>query len=171
MTFFDAIVLILVGGGAVRGAFRGFTYEILTLASWVIAIVALRLLFEPVAAAFESMLGSYGPAAIFAFVLIFAISFFGSRWIARRLGISVRRSFIGPADRILGFGFGALKWLIAVTLFFLFADLTTDIAYGSDAPRPEWMQESRSYPLLNASSSAIVDFVDERIEAEPSDEG
>ena len=56
-------------------------------------------------------------------------------------------------------GFGALKGLIGATLLYLLANLVYDTAFGRAAERPAWMLESRTYPLLNASGRAIVDFV------------
>lgn len=162
MTALDALVLILVGGGAIRGALRGFTYEAMTLLSWVIAVVALRLLHMQATQLVSGLTGPGGGAAVLAFVLIFGVFFFGSRFAGRRLGIGVRESVVGPFDRVLGFGFGALKGLIGVTLLFLLANLGTDFAYGSGSDRPEWMSESRTFPLLNASGRAIIDFVEQR---------
>ncbi len=34
--------------------------------------------------------------------------------------------------------------------------------YGGDADRPEWMTSSRTYPLLNATGRAVVDWVETR---------
>ena len=69
---------------------------------------------------------------------------------------------LGPVDRLLGGGFGLLKGLMGATLFFLLANLATDMVYGGDADRPEWMTESRTYPLLNATGRAVVDWVETR---------
>jgi membrane protein required for colicin V production len=80
---------------------------------------------------------------------------------------------IGPVDRILGGGFGALKGLIGATLLYLASTLIYDTIYGRTAKRPEWMAQSRSYPLLNASGNAMVDYVERRrtrqrqVEAQP----
>jgi membrane protein required for colicin V production len=74
---------------------------------------------------------------------------------------------LGPVDRALGGGFGALKGLLAVTLFFLLANLATDLVYGPQADRPQWMTKSRTYPLLNASGRAIVDWVEARRKKAP----
>ncbi len=71
-----------------------------------------------------------------------------------------RRSVVGPVDRVLGGGFGVLKGLIGATLFFLLANLATDLVYGPEADRPEWMTSSQTFPLLNASGRAIVDWVE-----------
>ena len=69
---------------------------------------------------------------------------------------------LGPVDRVLGGVFGALKGLLGATLFFLLANLATDMVYGPQADRPEWMTRSRTFPLLNASGRAIVDWVEAR---------
>jgi membrane protein required for colicin V production len=69
---------------------------------------------------------------------------------------------LGPVDRTLGGGFGALKGLLGATLFFLLANLATDMVYGPQSDRPEWMTRSRTFPLLNASGRAIVDWVEAR---------
>jgi membrane protein required for colicin V production len=55
-----------------------------------------------------------------------------------------------------------VKGLLAATLFFLFANLATDLIYGAEAERPAWMTNSKTYPLLNASGRAIVDWVETR---------
>jgi membrane protein required for colicin V production len=55
-----------------------------------------------------------------------------------------------------------IKGLLGATLFFLLANLATDMLYGPEAERPEWMTSSRTYPLLNASGLAIVDWVERR---------
>lgn len=162
MTALDAIVLILVAGGAIRGFSRGFTFEVLTLLSWVFGVVALRLFHGQATALLTLLVGSGGAAPVLAFALLFGGTFFASRFVGQRLGIGVRQSLIGPFDRILGAGFGVLKALIAITLLFLLTNLVTDIAYGDDAERPGWMRESRTLPLLNAGGRAIIDFVEMR---------
>ena len=82
--------------------------------------------------------------------------------LARSLGKKSRKSVLGPDDRVLGGGFGMQKGLLAATLFFLLANLATDVIYGPDANRPDWMRKSRTYPLLNASGRSVVDWVETR---------
>ena len=77
-------------------------------------------------------------------------------------GGKARKSVLGPVDRLLGGGFGMLKGLLGATLFFLLANLVTDMIYGGEADRPEWMTDSRTYPLLNATGRAVVDWVETR---------
>ena len=36
------------------------------------------------------------------------------------------------------------------------------MVYGGTAVRPKWMTEARTFPLLNASGRAVVDWVEMR---------
>ena len=162
LTALDIIVLLLVGGGLFFGFMRGFVFEVLSLLAWFAAIAALKILHDPATGLLTPMVGTRAGAAVLAFVLVFALVFFAVKIAARRLGGGVRSSFVGPVDRILGSGFGALKGLIGATLLYLAANLVCDTIYGRTAERPDWMAQSRTYPLLHASGRAIVDFVEAR---------
>ena len=162
MTALDIITLLLVGGGLIRGFMRGFVTEVLALLSWVAAILALKAFHTPLAARLEEPVGTVSGAAVLAFAVIFLGVFIAGKLISHRIGGATRKSVVGPVDRVLGGGFGALKGLIGATLLFLAASLLYDTFYGRDAERPDWMANSRSYPLLNASGRAIVDFVETR---------
>ncbi len=99
-------------------------------------------------------IGNARPAVVF--------DVLAGKLVARRVGGGVRRSVIGPVDRILGAGFGVLKGIILATLLYLGANLVYDTIWGAQAERPDWMANSRTYPLLYASGRAIVDFVEWR---------
>ena len=166
LTALDIVVLLLVGGGAVLGLLRGFVTEILSLFAWVAAIVALKLLHPLLTPALTgTVVNSRAAAAVLAFALIFLLVFAGGKLVARALGRRTKASVLGPVDRVLGLGFGAVKGLIGATLLFLAANLFYDTIYGAAATRPDWIRESRTYPLLNASGRAIVDFVATRRKA------
>lgn len=161
-TGLDILVLLIVGAAAVFGFLRGFVSEVMSLAAWVLAILAVKFAHGPVAAALVSPVGTKSGASVLAFALIFGVTFIAVRMIGNRMGIASRRSLLGPVDRLLGFGFGALKGLIVATLAFLFASLVFDTMHGTAKPRPAWMIKSRTYPLMRASSAALVDFVEKR---------
>jgi len=165
MTALDIVVLLLVGGVGVRGLMRGFVAEAMSLVAWVAAIIAVKAVHAPVSAALAGPVGTQGGAAVLAFAIIFGITFMIGRYAANRMGSVSRSSALGGFDRLLGLGFGALKGLIGATLIFLLASLVYNTFYGGHAERPDWMTESRTYPLLNATSRALVDFVEQRQEA------
>ena len=159
LTALDIVVILAVGGGAVLGILRGFVTEILSLFAWVAAILALKFFHPALSAALVEPVGTRAGASVAAFALLFLIVFAGGKFVARALGRRTRQSVLGPLDRVLGFGFGGVKGLIGVTLLFLLVTLVYDTIYGGAATRPDWIRESRSYSLLNASGKAIVDYV------------
>lgn len=162
LTTLDIIVLLLLGGGAVLGAMRGFVCEVLSLFAWVAAVMALNFLHGRATALLTGVIHNPTGAAVLAFVLVFGVTFFAGRMAARALGRRTRNSVLGPIDRLLGAGFGALKGLLIATVGFLAVVLVCGLIWGKAAERPAWMREARTYPLLNASGRAVVDFVHAR---------
>src|SRR5438445_1769252 len=164
MTALDVFVFLLLIGGAAVGFVRGFVHEVISLLAWVVAIAMLKLFHSQLWAGIEnSFHTSSAAAAVLAFAILFVPSFLVVKLLARSLGGRTRRhAVLGPFDRTLGGGFGALKGLLGATLFFLLANLATDMVYGSQAERPQWMIKSRTYPLLNASGRSIVDWAETR---------
>ena len=162
MTALDILVLLTVGLGGAFGLSRGFVAETASLAAWIVAILAVKALHPVVSAALIGPVGTESGAAVLAFALIFGVTFIGVKMAGKAIGNSTRGSMLGPFDRVLGLAFGALKGLIGATLVFLFVSLINDTVYGGSSKRPGWMTESRTYPLLRASSEAVVDFVEKR---------
>jgi membrane protein required for colicin V production len=164
VTALDVFVFLLLTGGAAVGFVRGFVHELISLFAWIIAIAMLKLFHGQLWSGIEnSFHTNAAAAAVLAFAILFIPSFLVVKLLARSLGGRTRRhAVLGPFDRVLGGGFGALKGLLGATLFFLLANLATDMVYGPQAERPQWMAKSRTYPLLNASGRAIVDWVQAR---------
>ncbi len=162
MTGLDISVLVLMGGAAVLGFLRGFVQEALSLGVWIVVVIGVRVLHTPIADRLIGPVGSESGASVLAFASIVIVLYALGRWAARSIGARSRKSVLGPIDRVLGFGFGMIKGLIGATLIYLLVVLIYDTVYGVDEPRPEWLAESRTYPLLNASGKAMVDFVEEQ---------
>ena len=164
MTALDVFVFLLLLGGAAIGFVRGFVHEVISLLAWVVGIAMLKLFHAQLWSGLESSFHTSAAAgAVLAFAILFVPSFLLVKLLARSLGGRTRRhALLGPFDRVLGGGFGLLKGLLGATLFFLLANLATDMVYGPQADRPQWMTKSRTYPLLNASGRASVDWVEAR---------
>ncbi len=169
MSALDIFVILLLGGGAMIGFVRGFVHEVLSLLAWIAAIAMLKLFHTQLSEGLIGPVGNGAGASVLAFALLFVPTFALVKLLARSVGGRTRKSVLGPVDRILGGGFGMLKGLLGATLFFLFANLATDLMYGPEADRPEWMTSSRTFPLLNASGRAIVDWVEARRAGEVSE--
>jgi membrane protein required for colicin V production len=160
MSALDIFVILLLGGAAIIGFVRGFAHEVLALFAWIVAILALKLFHTSLQHVLAGPVGNEAGASAVAFGLLFFPAYIAVKLFARTVGGKARRSILGPVDRVLGGGFGMLKGLLAATLFFLLANLATDMVYGPRAPRPEWMTGSKTYPLLNATGRAVVDWVE-----------
>ena len=163
MTGFDIIVLVIVGVAAIGGFTRGFVQEVLSLLAWVLAIFAIRYLHTDLTAFLLDYIGSPTSAAILAFALLLLIPYAAMKVIACNVGLASRNSIIGPIDRVLGFGFGAIKGVIVTVIAFSLVVLGYDSAWGPQG-RPLWIIEARTYPFVNAASEEMVQLIKERRE-------
>src|SRR3569623_673515 len=114
---------------------RGFVQEVLSLAAWILSVLA--------------------------FALLLLIPYAAMKLIAGRAGKASRNSILGPFDRVLGFGFGAVKGVIVTVMAFSLLVLGYDTMWGPTG-RPPWMINARTYPFVNASSEAMVQLIAER---------
>lgn len=167
LTALDIVVLLLVGGGAVLGWMRGFVTEVLSVMALIFVVFAVKLFHAPLTHALTGTIGTVAGAAVLAFAIIAGLTYFGGRMVANAIGRRTRTSVLGPIDRALGFGFGALKGLIVASLAFLLLVLVLDTIHGGPRSRPEWLTDARSYPLLSTTSASVADFVDRRRHGEP----
>ena len=109
MTFFDIAVLVVIGLAGLGGLSRGFVHEVLALAAWVAAIVAIYLFHAPLTDIITAFFRDNGTnAALIAFLILLIVPIFALRLTARWLGNKTRNSPLGFIDRILGLGFGLL---------------------------------------------------------------
>lgn len=159
-TGFDWVVLSLVGLLGVAGVVRGFTQEALSLAGWIIAIVVVRMFHQDATLWLAPRVGGDASGAIVAFLLLFFGTVLVARLIAGAAGGFAKRSVLGPMDRVLGLGFGALKGLILSSVLFLLAQFSTGL-FDPDQQLPDWLMESRTAPILSLSADAMVGWVRE----------
>ncbi|GGN55082.1 hypothetical protein GCM10011349_31390 [Novosphingobium indicum] len=161
MTGFDIAVLLFVGLGAITGFIRGFVQEILALGAWVFAIFAIRMLHTPVTDWLIPHIGTESGSGVLAFALLLLVPYAAVKLIAGWAGNKSRASVLGPIDRILGFGFGAVKGVVIVVMAFSVLVLGYDTVWGIGG-RPHWITQSRTYPFVNASSEALVQLIAQR---------
>ena len=161
MTGFDVTALLVVGLAAGMGFLRGFVQEILSLCAWGAALVAINLFHTAVAAWLVPHLHTESGAAVAAFAICALVPYFAVKLAAGWLGSATRASLLGPVDRVLGFGFGAVKGTVAVVMAFSLLVLGYDTVWGAGG-RPTWLTHSRTYPFVNASSEALVRMIGRR---------
>ncbi len=161
MTGFDYIVLPIVGIAAVGGFLRGFMQEVLSLAAWVLAAFAIRFLHTPLTTALQEYIGAHITTSLLSFTLLLLLPYAAMQVITNNVGTASRGSVLGPVDRVLGFGFGALKGMVIVVIAFSLLVLGYDTVWGFKG-RPTWITTARSYELVDASSRALVEVLADR---------
>lgn len=160
MTGFDIAVLVIIGFTAIAGLMRGLVQEILALFAWVCALGAIYQLHSPVTEFLEEYMGNGTGASVAAFALLLLIPYAVVKAFAGWAGQHSRNSVLGPIDRVLGLGFGAVKGMILIILGFSVLTLGYETAWGEDGT-PEWISQARTYPFVNASSEALVEEIAE----------
>jgi membrane protein required for colicin V production len=161
MTGFDIAVLLIVGFGAVTGFARGFVQESFALAAWVIAVAAIRTLHPGLSALLIGVVHTESGAWVLAYALLLLVPYVLTKLLAAKLGAASRASVLGPIDRMLGFGFGAVKGTVIVVLLFSVVALGYDVVWGRNG-RPDWITQSRTYPFVNACSEQMLKVLAQR---------
>jgi membrane protein required for colicin V production len=157
-TGFDWVVVVLVGLLSLVGLMRGFTHEALSLAGWIGAAVVVRFFHQDATSWLAPRVGGEASGAIIAFLLLFFGTVIAARLLAGAVGGAAKRSVLGPMDRLLGLGFGALKGVILASVLFLLSQFATGL-FDEDRTPPDWLLKSRSAPLLALSANAMVGWV------------
>jgi len=161
MTGFDTIVFLIVGLAAIAGFFRGFVEEVLTLAAWCVALLAVHYGHAMLTILLMAYVPTETGAGVLAFVLLLVVPYFATTLLARQLGSASRSSALGPIDRVLGFGFGAIKGFVVIVLAFSLLVFAYDVVWGPKG-RPAWIKDGRTYPFLNAASDELLSLVAQR---------
>lgn len=110
-----ALVLIALVSITI-GAWRGFLYEILSLAGWFVAFFLARWFAADVAAVLPMSGASAGLRLAVAFVLVFVAAAFAAglvSWLVRKL---VSQLGLRPVDRVLGAVFGMVRAVLLLVL-------------------------------------------------------
>ena len=110
-----ALVLIALVSITI-GAWRGFLYEILSLAGWFVAFFLARWFAADVAAVLPMSGASAGLRLAVAFVLVFVAAAFAAglvSWLVRKL---VSQLGLRPVDRVLGAVFGMVRAALLLVL-------------------------------------------------------
>ncbi len=155
-SYLDLAVLAIVLISAFLSMLRGFSREVLAIASWAAAAAA-AYYFYPVVVPY---LTPYIHKDIIAQAVAAAIVFFGTLIVVSlftvRLSDAILDSKIGALDRSLGFVFGVARgFLLAVVAFAIFNWLV------SEKQQPEWVKNAKTRSLLTETADKVVALLPE----------
>lgn len=161
MTIFDILVLIIVAVAAVGGFMRGLVQEVLSLAAWILAAFSVYYLHGPLTEFLRDYYDAETLTPILAFAILLLIPYAAMKVIAGNASEASKGSILGPIDRVLGFGFGAVKGALIVVFAFSVLVLGFDTVWGYKG-RPDWITQARTYPAADAFSRQLVQMIAER---------
>lgn len=144
ITIFDGVVIGVVLFSAVLAMVRGFSREVLSIASWVGSVAAAWYL-HPVAQPFvakytnDEKIALAGAIGVVFLVALIVISF-----ITSRIADFIIDSRIGALDRTLGFLFGVARGVLLLVVAVAFWNWLV----GAEQS-PEWIKQAKSKPFLD----------------------
>lgn len=152
----DVGVAVLVLISAILATARGFTREILSLATWAgaAAIAAYMYFYHKDLAEkyIDNPLVATGVTVVGTFLVALIVLHLLTMWI----GDMVVDSRIGPLDRTLGFLFGLARGLIIVVIAFLFFAWLVP-----DNRQPDWVQSAKSKVVLQGTGNWLIGMLPE----------
>jgi membrane protein required for colicin V production len=150
-SYLDLGLIVVVVISALLAMLRGFTREILAIASWVVAAVA-AVYFHPMVLPYvkpyisKDVLALAASAAAVFFVTLIIVSL-----ITIKLSDTILDSKAGPLDRSLGFLFGAARGMVLCVIAFVFFNWLVPAQ-----TQPEWIKSARMRPLLQATGDQLM---------------
>lgn len=163
LTAFDVGVGVLVLISAILATARGFTREVLSLATWAgsaaIAAyayfnhsdIARQYIAEAIVADVVTVLGTF----IVALIILHLITM--------RIADFVVDSRIGPLDRTLGFVFGIARGVLIAVVVVIFGQ------WLLGPTLPPWAAESRSLPVLEDFGDSLIAVLPPDLEKQVTD--
>ncbi|MBH9975153.1 MULTISPECIES: CvpA family protein [Bartonella] len=154
MTALDGLVIAVILFSAFLAMVRGFSREVLSLASWVIAAVAAVLLYKNLLPFVESYLSNKTIALIASLAIIFVVVFLIVSIITMKIADIIIDSRIGALDRTVGFIFGVVRGLFIMVIAMLLINQL--IKPEDQAP---WLKDAKTKPMLDSLSNQIWDLL------------
>jgi membrane protein required for colicin V production len=159
----DVGVAVLVLISAILATARGFTREVLSLATWAgSAAIAAYMYFyhRDIAATYiKEELVATGVTVIGTFLVALIVLHLLTMWI----GDLVVDSRVGPLDRTLGFVFGAARGILICVVAAIFANFLL-------APNlPAMVKDAKSYPPLLSAGDYLIGLLPDDIEKQFTD--
>jgi len=152
----DIIIMVIIGLSTLMSLARGFTREVLSLASWVLAAYAALFIGPLLIPMISDYIAIMWLASTVAFGVVFVVVLIISSLLAQRFAHNLKNSSIGALDRTLGIIFGALRGGLIVSLAYL---LLLIILPRNE--QPNWLTQARLYPLVQTGAAIVLSLVPE----------
>ncbi|MEJ1970215.1 MAG: CvpA family protein [Rhizomicrobium sp.] len=156
-TFVDLLVVLVILGSMGYAIWKGFVSETLSIVAWAAAAFASLYLGQWVGGMAMALISTYWIAIVIGYVAVFLVVFIPLSFASYRFAEGVRRSPVGPIDRILGGTFGIVRGLAIVGIAYL---IFTSVVKIDDQPRA--LTQARTLPLIQSSAEVLLALVPSR---------
>jgi membrane protein required for colicin V production len=142
ITLLDGILIGFTLVSAVLAMVRGFSREILSIASWAAAAAAAYFFYPVVLPYVTPYIDNAQIALAAAAAIVFFIALIVVSVITMKVADFIIDSRVGALDRTLGFVYGAARGVLVIAVALLFFNWLV----GEN--RPTWVAQAKSLPLL-----------------------
>ena len=167
MAVFDLLVLVVLGLSVVVSMVRGVVAEIASLSTWLVALMAARVLSPVTAQMVFTRVDSPVFANVLAFIVVFITTYFLLSCAQKLLTSAIQAIGLGGINKFFGALFGLIKGTFLITVVVLLCALT-------DLPRTEDWKNAQLAPTFEQLALLTVPylpaFVAGRIHYSPSSE-
>lgn len=155
ITLLDGIVAGFTLVSAMLAMVRGFSREVLSIASWVAAAAAAYLFYKPLVPYVQPYIGHEQLSMAAAAGIVFLIALIIVTVITMKIADFIIDSRVGALDRALGFIYGAVRGIIVLAVALLFFN------WLAGTKEPEWVSGAKSKPLLQSVGTWIEGMLPE----------
>ncbi|MEI9997132.1 MAG: CvpA family protein [Rhizomicrobium sp.] len=156
-SFVDLLVVLVILGSAAYATWRGFVSESLGIVAWAAAAFAALYLGPWVGRMMHALIATPWIATVAGYGLAFIIIFIPLQFASHRFSEGVKRSAVGPLDRVLGATFGIVRGLAILGIAYI-----VFTAFVPILQQPLWLREARTLPMIQASAQVLTDLVPDR---------
>jgi membrane protein required for colicin V production len=149
ITLLDGILVGFTLVSAMLAMVRGFSREILSIASWVAAAAAAFFFYPAVLPYVQPYIDQEQLAMAAAAGIVFIIALIVVTVITMKIADFIIDSRVGALDRTLGFLYGAARGILVVAVGLLFFNWLV----GTNPPA--WISEAKSRPLLESIGNTL----------------
>jgi membrane protein required for colicin V production len=174
LTYLDAALIAVALISGLLAMYRGLARELLSIISWIIAgavgawvFLTQKDLSNDIAA--QTGLPPQVALAVFAVVLALIVLII-VHLVTARISDAILDSRVGMIDRILGFGFGALRGFILLVIPYMFYESF----FPDEQKHFPWVREAMALPYIKSAGNTIrgvlVEYVPSSLTAPPQEE-
>ena len=119
----DIVILIITVLSSAFGLWRGLIKEVLSLLTWIAALLVSRVYSEPLAGLMTGMIENDGIRYVSAFAILFFIVMMFGTFLNSLMSKLLSVTGLKLADRLLGAGFGVARGVIIVLVIMFIASM------------------------------------------------